>query len=64
MDAPSGIAVVPGTSPRRVYVASRLGKQINWYDVDMSSREVVDAGVLAKDFTDVIEQIILAQTAP
>jgi len=64
LDAPSGIAVVPGTSPRRVYVASRKGKQINWYDVDMSGQKVVDAGVLAKEFTDVIEQMILVQPAP
>lgn len=64
LDAPSGIAVVPGTSPRRLYVASRIGKQINWYDVNMATHDLVNAGVLVKEFTDVIEQIILAQSAP
>ena len=49
-------------------MASRIGKQINWYDVEISvsdnkhdlSGEVVDAGVLASGFPDVIEQMILA----
>jgi len=44
-------------------VASRIGKQINWYDVDMSDHDVVDSDVLANEFTDVIEQIILAPPA-
>jgi DNA-binding beta-propeller fold protein YncE len=68
LDHPSGIVVVPGDSTRRLYVASRIGKQINWYDVEISvsenkhnvSGKVVDAGVLASGFTDVIEQMILA----
>jgi hypothetical protein len=68
LDHPSGIVVVPGSSIRRLYVASRIGKQINWYDIEISvsdskqnvSGTVVDAGVLASGFTDVIEQMILA----
>ena len=68
LDHPSGIVVVPGSSTQRLYVASRIGKQINWYDVEISvsenkhnvSGKVVDAGVLASGFTDVIEQMILA----
>jgi len=68
LDHPSGIVVVPGSSTRRLYVASRIGKQINWYDVEISvsdnkhdvSGTVVDAGVLASGFTDIIEQMILA----
>ena len=68
LDHPSSIAVVPGGSPRRLYVASRIGRQINWYDVEISvsetrqnvSGKVVDAGVLASGFTDIIEQMILA----
>ena len=49
-------------------MASRIGKQINWYDLKISVSEnkhnvsgtVVGAGVLASNFTDVIEQMILA----
>ena len=71
LDHPSGIVVVPGGGIRRFYVASRIGKQINWYDVQISvsennhnvSGKVVDAGVLASGFTDVIEQMILASDA-
>jgi len=71
LDHPSGIAVVPGDGTRRLYVASRIGKQINWYDVDISvsenkhnvSGKVVGAGVLASGFTDFIEQMILASDA-
>lgn len=68
LDHPSAIVVVSGAGPQRFYVASRIGKQINWYDIEMSvshknqnvSGKVVDAGVLAQGFTDVIEQMILA----
>ncbi len=67
LDHPSSIAVVPGDSPRRLYVASRIGRQINWYDVEISvsekkqnvSGKVVDSGVLASGFTDIIEQMLL-----
>ncbi len=68
LDHPSGIVVVPGDGTQRLYVASRIGRQINWYDVEISvsdrkhnvSGTVVHAGVLASNFTDVIEQMILA----